>query len=141
MKPIVMLLGGLLVAAAPAAAEPREEIASVNARWTEAVARKDMAAVESIIAPEFELTGGAATAKDIVPRAVWLANLQRMDISSYDTRITDLKVVGDIAVATVKGSWVVALGEEKRADSFELRDVWVRRPQGWQVVRRYIVGE
>ncbi len=141
MKLAAIFVTAALAVAAPARADPASEIRAANARWTEAVANKNMTEVEAIIAPEFELASGAATAKDVVPRPVWLANLQRLKISNYATDITDLQVKGDIAVATVKGSWLVALEGEQRSDSFQLRDVWVRRPQGWQVVRRYILGE
>jgi len=127
------------LAAAPGSAEPRQEIEAANSRWTRAVIAKDVAALEAILGPEFELTGGAATGEDGLPRALWLANLQKMQISDYQADIADLHVAGDFAVATVRGRWTVALGGPPRTDAFELRDIWVRRAGGWQVIRRYRV--
>ena len=140
MRASVTLLAAALIAT-PVAASPTSEITAANAKWTAAVAKKDMAAVQTIVAPEFRLTSGAATSKETVQRAVWLANLSKMQIADYQTEITDLEIHGDTAISTVTGSWNVALGNEKRNDKFKLIDVWVHRPSGWQVVRRHIVGE
>ena len=67
MKITIALIVGAL-AASPLAASPTSEITEANARWTEAVAHKDMATVEAIVAPDFRLTGGDAT--KAVPRAL-----------------------------------------------------------------------
>lgn len=138
MRASVTLLAAALMAA-PAAASPSSEITAANAKWTAAVAKKDMATVEAIVAPEFRLTSGAATSKESVERAVWLANLGKMQIADYRTEITDLEIHGDTAISTVTGSWEVTLGKDKRNNEFKLIDVWVHRPSGWQVVRRHMV--
>ena len=131
----------LALAATPTPATPASEIMAANARWTEAVAKKDMAIVEAIVASEFKLTSGTASADETVDRANWLANLGRMQIASYKTEITDLEIHGDTAISTVSGSWDVVMGPKKVTDDFRLIDVWVRRPTGWQVVRRHITDE
>lgn len=138
MKRITALVVGAL-AACPVAASPTSDITAANSRWTQAVAHKDMATVEAIVAPEFRLTGGDA--KKAVQRAAWLATLSKLDIANYKTEITDLEVHGDTAIATVSGSWDVTMGAVKRSDKFNLLDVWVHRPSGWQVVRRHITRE
>jgi len=129
------------ITASPVAAHPASEISAANSRWTEAVAKKDMATVEAIVAPEFRLTSGAATTEEVVGRAAWLSNLSKMQIANYKTEITDLEIHGDTAVSTVSGSWDVSLGDMKRSDKFKLLDIWVLGPSGWQVVRRHITGE
>ncbi|QIK95899.1 nuclear transport factor 2 family protein [Sphingomonas sp. HDW15A] len=138
-----MITGWLAVAliAAPVPSTPSREIVAANERWTEAVAKKDLPRVEAILAPEFRLTSGTATPDETIARALWLANLRKMKIASYKTDITNLEVHGDTAIATVKGSWDVTMGERKISEEFKLIDVWLRRSTGWQVVRRHMTGD
>jgi ketosteroid isomerase-like protein len=130
-----------IAVASPALAEDAADIRAAEARFTEATRSKDAAALDAILAPEFELVGGEAEAGSGVPRAAWLANLGRMTLTEYQTDVTDVRVNGGIAVATVRGNWTVRIGERGGREAFLLRDVWVRRGPGWQLVRRYRVGE
>ena len=133
------LIAAALGASSPGT-DPKADIMAANARFTQAVARKDMPAVESIVAPGFRLTSGLSKPDDVTPRERWMANLQKMQIASYKTEITDLEIHGDSALATVEGSWDVSFGEFKTKDAFRLLDLWVRGPTGWQVVRRHITS-
>jgi len=139
MRLMLAFVAAVVAVASPVAASPESEIFAANSRWTDAVAKKDMAAVEAIVAPGFRLTSGDA--KDAIQRAAWLANLSKLQIAAYKIEITDLEVHGDTAISTVSGSWDVALGNKKWSDKFQLLDIWVRGPSGWQVVRRHITGE
>ena len=139
MKALVLFTAATLLAS-PAVADSSGEIRAANARWSEAVAHKDMATVEAIVAPGFRLTSGTARADQVTARDRWLANLRNMQIASYKTEITDLEIHGDTALATISGSWNVAFGDVKLNEPFELVDFWVRGPSGWQVVRRHITS-
>ena len=123
-----------MIGASPALAGDAEDIRSTNARWTEAMKAKDMAAVDQIVAPEFALTFGAET----IPRAAWIANFAKMTISEYRVDIVDLKLDGDTAVATVEGNWPVTSPMGNLKEPFKLRDTWTRRANGWQVTGRYM---
>lgn len=135
----VIALVAAAFAAAPATTGPATEIFAANARWTEAVAREDMATVEALVSPNFRLTGGDA--KKVVKRAAWLATLKKLEIANYKTEITDLEVHGNTAIATISGSWDVSMGGSKRNDKFHLIDVWIRDGGRWRVIRRHIAGK
>jgi hypothetical protein len=64
-----------------------------------------------------------------------------MTLTEYRTDVTDVRANGGIAAATVRGNWTVRMGERGGSEAFLLRDIWVRRGPGWQLVRRYRVGE
>lgn len=76
-----------------------------------------------------------------LPAAVWLANLRRMTLHSYTTRVIGVRSYGGLVITTVEGEWEVQRGTEPRLkDRFLLADFWVQRDGRWQVTRRHIVG-
>ncbi|HEX8570211.1 MAG TPA: nuclear transport factor 2 family protein [Caulobacteraceae bacterium] len=127
------LLAGCATAPDPGAA--RAEIEAAEAAWSQALIAKDAAALERLLAPEFRLEG--AHSAEATPRDRWLANLGRMDIRSYVTRVTAVRVDGDTAVADVSGDWSIARGGQTLTDAFVLQDTWVKRDGQWRVARRY----
>ena len=140
MKSLFTIVMGLfaVLSAQPALAGDAEDIRMANARWTEAMKVKDMAVIQQIVGPEFALSWGAATPSETVPRADWMANLEKMTISDYRVDIVDLKMSGNSAVATVNGNWTVTNVRGTRKEPFKLRDTWVKRAGGWQVTGRHM---
>jgi len=139
MRAIRLIAGAALAASSPAWADAAADIRAAETAWNAAIMAKDMAVLERYMGPEFELTGGAAEQDDGVPRAAWLANMSRMTFKEYRTDVTDVRVMGDMAVANVAGNWTVEMNGRGGSETFLLRDIWVRRAGGWQVVRRYRV--
>jgi ketosteroid isomerase-like protein len=138
----VWLIGSLAWAGGPrvpssgdAPSAERARIEAVEALWADALLRKDQAALDRLMAPEFQLEG--AGFDEVTLRAEWLANLQRMDVRSYSARVTDVQINGDRAVATVVGEWSIARGDQTLQDRFELLDTWERRDGEWRVTKRY----
>jgi len=136
------LIGSLAWAGGPRApassdAASAEEAGIVVAEglWADALLRKDQAALDRLMAPEFQLEG--AGSDEVTPRAAWLANLQRMVVRSYSARVTDVEIIDDRAVATVVGDWSIVRGDQTLHDSFELLDTWERRDGEWRVTKRY----
>src|SRR5438105_5800401 len=80
------------------APDTQSTIRQLEADWTKATRAKDMAAMDRLMSPDFALTFGPAPG-DSVPRAPWLANLQRMTISEYKVDVAGVDVMGDVAVA------------------------------------------
>ena len=134
-----MLMLGVtaLALSSPAFADDATDIRAAEAEWNAAIMARDQAILDRYTAPEFELTGGADGRDEAVPRGAWMANLKRMTLLEYETRVTDLHVAGDVAIATVAGNWTVEMNGRKGSEPFLLRDTWARRPGGWQVVSRY----
>lgn len=136
------LIGSLAWAGGPRAPASSDAASAENAGivaaeglWADALLRKDQAALDRLMAPEFQLEG--AGSDEVTPRAEWLANLQRMDIRSYSARVTDVEIIDDRAVATVVGEWSIVRGDQTLHDSFELLDTWERRDGEWRVTKRY----
>lgn len=138
--PVIAGMGALFLSSY-ATADAGADIRAAEAAWSAAILAKDQVALDRYTAPEFELTGGEAGAADSIPRAAWMANLQRMTFVKYDTKVTHVHLAGDVAIATVAGSWTVEMNGHKASEPFLLRDVWARRPAGWQVVSRYRIDQ
>jgi ketosteroid isomerase-like protein len=129
----------LLVAASQAAfGNDAADVRAANDRWTVAMKAKDMAAVENIVGPEFVLTRGQASrADERVERPAWIANLRQMSFAVYRADVTDVQVTGDFAVTKVNGYWTVTQNGVERSGPFALYDIWFKRANGWQVIRRH----
>lgn len=136
-----MIAAAALAVAAPALADDAADIRAAETAWNAAIKAKDGATLDRWMSDDFELTGGPAATRLIIPRSAWRANLERMTISHYDTEVADVDVAGDYAIATIKGRWTVAFNGKAADERFLLRDVWVWRKTGWQVIRRYMVDE
>ena len=122
-------------------ADDAADVRAANSRWTVAMKAKDMAAVEKIVGPEFVLTRGQASgAEERVERAAWIANLKQMTFAAYRADVTDVRVTGDFAVAKVDGDWTVTQKGHTRSGPFEVYDIWFKRTNGWQVIRRHQVS-
>ncbi len=140
MKALLNLVGAtMLMAAAPARADDRSDITALEDKWGKAFLTADYATVDQIVAPEFKLlrveSEGAA---EFTPRDRWLANAKRMTFNEYETRVIDVSLVGDTAVATVEGRWKVSMaGRGSRDERFVLTDTWVKRDGNWQAMFRH----
>ena len=121
--------------AAPDAKTLATQIEAVEKALGDALLRKDQAELERLLAPEFVLAGSQG--RPDTPRDTWLTNLALMDVTSYAARVTNVRTVGDTAVATVEGAWTTAaFGQAPRLDRFVVEDTWVRRGGRWQATRR-----
>jgi ketosteroid isomerase-like protein len=122
----------------PAFADDAADVRAANDRWTVAMKAKDMAAVESIVGPEFVLTRGQASGADErMERPARIGNLKQMSFDVYRADVTDVQVTGAFAVAKVDGYWTVTQNGRTRSGPFGLYDIWFKRSDGWQVIRRH----
>ncbi|HEX4736094.1 MAG TPA: nuclear transport factor 2 family protein [Allosphingosinicella sp.] len=142
MRIVHQIIFCLLVATSQSAfADAAADVRAANDRWTVAMKSKDMTVVQSLVGPEFVLTRGQASAADErVERAAWIANLRQMSFAVYKANVTDVQVTGDFAVATVDGDWTVTQNGRTRSGPFRVYDIWFKRTNGWQVIRRHQVS-
>lgn len=128
---------GLVAGPSSTEATPAEfaQIRAATNAWNAAIVAKDVAALQSIMAPEFALTGEDGGPP--FPRDLWLQNLQRMSLQSYHANVVDVRTYGKIAIARVEGGWDVTLNGRRRNETFQLADFWVHRDGRWQVSRRH----
>ena len=135
-----------LAAIAGAIATPARDPATIAAitaletRWGEAFVKRDFEFIDSIIAPEYALSG-TTPAGDIamMRRDDWMKNARLWVHEGFDARVVDVATIGDTAVATVEGLWTVKRDPHQAAEAvrFVVTDTWVRRNGRWQVVWRY----
>jgi ketosteroid isomerase-like protein len=134
----------------PAAAKSASPGASANAsadeatlrrlsvEWMQALERKDRAALEATLAPDYRLRFPGDKAADATDRATWLKNAMEMDWTRFAYENVDVRVRGDLGVVSSHLRFHVS------PMPFELDsgvvDVWERRNGRWQVVER-MLGE
>jgi ketosteroid isomerase-like protein len=140
---MLILLAAVAAAAATPPAADASTVAAITAletRWGEAFVKRDFGFIESIIAPEYALSG-TTPAGDIamMRRDPWMKNARLWVHEGFDARVVDVATAGDTAVATVEGLWTVKRDPNQPADRvrFVVTDTWVRRHGQWQVVWRY----
>ncbi len=139
MKTLLISVGLAAALAAAANADDRSDITALEAEWGRAFLAADYAAVERIVAPEFKLLrvedeGSAG----FTPRERWLTNARGMTFNEYETKVIDVSIVGDTAVATVEGRWKVSMaGRGSRDERFVLTDTWIKRDGSWQAMFRH----
>jgi ketosteroid isomerase-like protein len=128
----------LVAVSQPAFANDAADVRAASDQWTAAMKAKDMATVEKFVGPEFVLTRGQASrADERVERATWIANLKQMSFGAYQAKVAAVQVSGDLAVTTVNGFWTVTQKGLTRSGPFRVYDIWFRRSNGWQVIRRH----
>ena len=105
--------------------------------WNAAIGAKDAAKAVKFMADDYVLVGVRSTGSSTVDRETWLQSLVAMRVFSYQTEVTGLRVYGDSAVVSVKGSWHISFNGQEVDENFFLTDVWSKRADGWKVVLRH----
>ena len=111
----------------------RQMFLSIEQRWDDAIVKKDIATLESILAPDFLFIDADGS---ITRRADLLAGIRspELEIDPFVTRDVEVRVYGDAAVLT---GWFEQTGRW-RGQPFRQRarytDVYVRTPRGWLAV-------
>jgi ketosteroid isomerase-like protein len=142
------LLVSAWAASAPASATPATTPQNVSAdeatlrrlsvEWMQALERKDRAALEATLAPDYRLRFPGDPAAKATDRATWLKNAMEMDWTRFTYENVEVRVRGDLGVVSSHLRFHVS------PMPFELDsgvvDVWERRNGRWQVVER-MLGE
>lgn len=110
-----------------------EELIAREQEWMEVVRRKDLAALEQILAPEYVYT---ASGQGRWPRERWMETVPIYDIRHFAFHEVDVHAYGDVAVVLSRYEQKASVAGAQRSGEFLLTDVWVRRNDAWQVVTR-----
>ena len=113
------------------------DIVELERRFARAILERDIKALEALLALEYRLVGVRSTGASDMPRLAWFAALSRMRFRSLDLATTSVEVHGDMALATVEGSWALEFDGRAIDERVYVTDVWIRRDGRWQVVRRH----
>ena len=115
----------------------QQELISLSEQWNDALARKDMAALERFLAADFYVSAAGALRK--TERRVWLKNVDEVDWNSLKYRNIKVDIYGETAVMTalidfkVTSRWGIPISTDT-----QVTDVWTRRNGQWQVAARHL---
>ena len=114
------------------------EVLAAEERRCAAIAAEDWAALDAILAEEFFYTHSVGKTED---KAAWIAGIKKRRRAVEHDRLT-VRGYGDVAL--LSGSSVYRYAEPFRGDShygslLDVLQVWVRRPEGWQIVAQHSV--
>ena len=119
--------------------EPAEgEIEELLRRWANAVAEREMAFLETLLAPEFTLTTGRPAAP-VRTREQYLAvtrNEYEVDSWQFDEIV--VQHYGRFAVARSRYTQAGRMGTETRNGAYLMTDAFVKQKGRWRAVARHI---
>ena len=112
-------------------------IEGVEGEWRDALCRKDMEKLRSLVHPDFKLIGTRSTGAFVMARDEWLDAIQRRDVESIELNIHDATVLDQVMVGTVHAKWRLKYLGRIIEDCVLLTDVWVMDDNRWQAIRRH----
>jgi len=101
--------------------------------WMEAVQRKDIGALDLILAHEYAYT---ASGHGRWSRQRWMETLPTYDIHHFEMIEVDVRDYGEVAVVLSHYRQEASVAGTRRSGDFLITDVWVERDGRWQVVTR-----
>ncbi len=114
-------------------ATTEHELIARERTWMAAVQRKDLPALEGILAPEYTYT---ASGQGRWSRQQWLETVAIYDIYRFEFVEVDVRPYGHVAVVLSHYRQDGAVSGVPRSGEFLITDVWVRHDGVWQVVAR-----
>jgi ribonuclease HI len=114
-----------------------DEIEALLHRWAEAVEKREMAFLETLLAPEFTLTTGRPNAP-VRTREQYLA-ITRAEYEVDSWQIDDVVVqhYGRFAVARTRYTQTGRMGTETRDGTYLITDAFVKQSGRWRAVARH----
>jgi len=112
------------------------EVLAAEERRCAAIAAEDWAALDDVVADDFQYTHSTGKTED---KAAWLAGIKKRR-RAVEHEGLSVRGFGDVAL--LSGSSVYRYAEPFRGDShygsvLDVLQVWVRRPEGWQIVAQH----
>ncbi len=112
-------------------------IEGLEREWRDALCRKDMERLQSLVHKDFVLIGTRATGPFMMTRDEWLNAIQRRDVFEIDVEVQDATVLPDVMIGTVQARWRLKYLGRMIEDCVVLTDVWVKDEGHWQAIRRH----
>jgi ribonuclease HI len=117
---------------------PEGEIEDLLRRWADAVAGREMAFLEALLAPEFTLTTGR-TGAEVRTREQYLAiTRDEYTVESCDFDDIVVQHYGRFAVARSRYTQTGRMGTETRDGMYLMTDAFVKQAGRWRAVARHI---
>ena len=112
-------------------------IAGLEREWRDALCKKDMERLQSLVHKDFLLIGTRSTGPFMMTRDEWLDAIQRRDVFDIDVELRDATVLPDVMIGTVYARWRLKYLGRIIEDCVVLTDVWVKDEGRWQAIRRH----
>ena len=112
-------------------------IEALEREWRDALCRKDMEKLRSLIHPDFVLIGTRSSGPFTMGREEWLDAIQRREVESIEVEVSDATVQDQVMIGTVQARWRLKYLGRIIEDCVVLTDVWVRVGDQWQAIRRH----
>ncbi|MFL6800816.1 MAG: nuclear transport factor 2 family protein [Sphingomicrobium sp.] len=112
-------------------------IEALEREWRDALCRKDMAKLRSLVHPDFVLIGTRSSGPFMLGREEWLDAIQRREVESIEVEVSDATVQDKVMIGTVQARWRLKYLGRIIEDCVVLTDVWVREGEHWQAIRRH----
>ena len=114
-----------------------QQIEAVEREWRDALCRKDMDKLKSLIHPEFVLIGTRSTGAFMMGRQEWLDAIERREVESIELDVRHATGLPQVMVGTVHAKWRLKYLGRVIEDCVMLTDVWVLDDGRWQAIRRH----
>ena len=112
-------------------------IDGLEREWRDALCRKDMEQLKSLVHEDFILIGTRSTGPFMMNRQQWLDAIQRRDVDAIELEVQDATVLENLMIGTVQARWRLKYLGRVIEDCVVLSDVWVKDDGLWQAIRRH----
>ena len=117
--------------------ESCHQIEALEREWRDALCRKDMEKLRSLVHPDFVLIGTRSSGPFMMARDEWLDAIQRRDVDAIEIEVSDATVLAQVMIGTVQARWRLKYLGRIIEDCVLLTDVWVLDDGRWQAIRRH----
>ena len=112
-------------------------IEDLEREWRDALCKKDMDRLHSLVHKDFVLIGTRSTGPFMMTREDWLDAIQRREVDAIDVEVQDATAAKDVMIGTVHARWRLKYLGRIIEDCVLLTDVWVLADGRWQAIRRH----
>jgi ketosteroid isomerase-like protein len=112
-------------------------IDGLEREWRDALCKKDMERLHSLVHKDFVLIGTRSTGPFMMTRDEWLDAIQRRDVDAIEIDVENATAAKDVMIGTVYARWRLKYLGRVIEDCVVLTDVWVKEDDRWQVIRRH----
>ena len=114
-----------------------QQIEALEREWRDALCRKDMEKLGSLVHPDFVLIGTRSSGPFMMARDEWLDAIQRREVDAIELEVRDATVLEQVMIGTVQAKWRLKYLGRIIEDCVLLTDVWVLDGGRWQAIRRH----
>jgi ketosteroid isomerase-like protein len=112
-------------------------IEGLEREWRDALCKKDMKRLESLVHEDFILIGTRSTGPFMMNRQEWLDAIQRRQVDAIEVEVLDATTAKNVMIGTVQARWRLKYLGRIIEDCVVLTDVWVNEDGRWQAIRRH----